>query len=96
MWVEVAQQVLLFLFFATIALIVSLLAGCIFDLQFDRIPRWIRHKWRYRPSNMRRLREEQQDINAIAAGDARDPLHQALDLLDMLSEIPPDKENEDD
>jgi len=66
----------------------------IFHRASVRVYRWVRRKWRYRPSNMRRLREEQQDINAIAAGTDRDDFY--MDIIhDLLSEIPPDKENED-
>ena len=70
-------------------------AICKLNRLLDIPCRWFRHKWRYRPSNMKRLREEQQDINAIAAGTDRDDFY--MDIMhDLLSEVPPDKENEDD
>ena len=61
-------------------------AACIFNRVPTYICRWVRRKWRYRASNMKRLRREQQEINVVAAGTVRDPLQQALDLLDQLME----------
>jgi len=59
-------------------------AACIFDRISAHACRWVRRKWRYRASNLKRLRQEQQEINAIAAGELRTDTFYLTDLLKEL------------